>query len=292
MPAIPYGSKWGRRAFRLLQRLIPKPKIDGVTIQVVKDLALPLRVYRPSQRRIEGALLWIHGGGYLIGRASQDDHLCAETARELGIIVVSVEYRLAPENPYPAALDDCHAAWTWMQAHAASLEIDAGQIVVGGQSAGGGLAASLVQRLVDEGGAKPLAQWLFSPMLDDRTGSSCEYSDADHFIWNSSNNAVGWSSYLGPVYSNGAIPEYSVPARRENLNGLPPTWIGVGTIDLFEAEDRRYADALRTSGVDVSYETVVGAPHGFESWARQTEIARSFIAKAHIWLSTVYARTA
>lgn len=291
MPSFPYGSKWGRRLLRLLQGFMPTPKIDGVAIEIVKDGAVSLRMYQPSHRHSGPALLWIHGGGYLIGRASQDDHLCAETARELGILVVSAEYRLAPENPYPAALDDCYAAWKWMQAHAATLDIDGARIAAGGHSAGGGLAASLVQRLFDEDGARPLAQWLFSPMLDDRTALSGEYSADDHYVWNNSSNAVGWRSYLGAAFFSGAIPKYAVPARRNNLEGLPPTWIGVGTIDLFEAEDRRYADALRKSDVEVTYETVIGAPHGFESWARQAEITRSFISKARAWLSGIYGIT-
>ena len=136
-----------------------------------------------------------------------------------------------PEHPYPAALD-AHAAWTWLRGHAA-----AERIVVGGQSAGGGLAAALVQRLYDEG-ERPRAQWLFCPMLDDRTAARRGLDDAGHRVWDNRLNRFGWRAYLGTEPGAPGVPPYAVPARRDDVAGLPDTWIGVGDIDLFHDEAR------------------------------------------------------
>jgi acetyl esterase/lipase len=209
---------------------------------------------------------------------------CAATAQALGLVVVSVDYRLAPEHPFPVPLDDCRAAWLWMQQNAASLGIDPERVAIGGQSAGGALAASLVQRLHDEGGNKAAAQWLFCPMLEDRTATRREFDAMKHWVWNSRSNATGWRLYLAQTQGSGASARYAVPARREDLHGLPPAWIGVGDIDLLHQEGQDYADRLQASDVEVSFVSVPGAPHGFESWAFDTTLAQDFIARAHLWL--------
>ena len=164
---------------RIAMRHIPSPRIPGVNITVACHGSL--RIYNRTsagQTTAEGraagsttagfrpALLWIHGGGLVVGAASQDDGLCARTAARLGIVVISVEYRLAPEHPYPAAMDDVFHAWQWMLAHAERLRIDTTRLAIGGESAGGGIAACLVQRVHDSDGPQPRAQWLFAPMLD------------------------------------------------------------------------------------------------------------------------------
>lgn len=160
LPRLPLERAWGLRLVRWGTTRARPAAAPDVDVEVTPGW----RVYRPREPRSDLTLLWIHGGGLVIGAAVQDDRFCADTARELGITVVSAEYRLAPEARYPAALDDCHAAWTWTREHAA----DPARVIVGGQSAGGGLAAALVQRLRDAG-ERPPAQWLFCPMLDDRT---------------------------------------------------------------------------------------------------------------------------
>jgi acetyl esterase/lipase len=264
--------------------LAPRAKVEGVRITAVGRAGRGVRVYVPEQRQIDAALYWIHGGGYLIGRAVQDDRLCAATASELGIVVVSAEYRLAPAHPFPAPLDDCLAAWDWLQANAASLGVDPTRIAIGGQSAGGGLAAALVQRVHDRGGNPAIAQWLLCPMLDDRTAARRELDAIGHFVWNNRLNALGWRSYLGAEPGLADAPPYAAPARRTDLAGLPPAWIGVGEIDLFLPEDRDYAERLRDAGVDVEFLTVPGAPHGFEAWASDSPPAEAFLAKARDWL--------
>jgi acetyl esterase/lipase len=200
--------------------------------------------------------------------------------------VVSAEYRLAPENPCPAAIDDCHTAWTWLRERAASLGVDPARVAVGGQSAGGGLAAALVQRLHDEVGPQPLAQWLFCPMLDDRTAARRDLDRVGHLVWNNRLNHFGWRAYLAAEPGVSKVPRYAVPARRGDLSGLPPAWIGVGDIDLFHDEDRAYAEQLRADGVETQFEVVPGGPHGFEAWGRDTEVGRTYLAAARTWLRT------
>ncbi|MCP3368186.1 alpha/beta hydrolase [Bradyrhizobium cajani] len=283
---LPMGNALGRRVLRALGRLVaPNPKkLHGITLEVRPETRPPMRIYQPQERKSEAALLWIHGGGFVLGNAALDDRFCAFTAQALGIVVVSVDYRLAPENPFPVPLDDCHAAWTWMQENAASLGIDPKRIAIGGQSAGGALAASLVQRVHDEGGNKAAAQWLFCPMLDDRTATRQELDAMKHWVWTSRSNATGWRLYLSKPPGSAAFPPYAVPARREDLRGLPPAWIGVGDIDLLHNESRNFAGRLQASGTDTRFVSVQGAPHGFESWAFDTKMAQEFIADAQRWL--------
>ena len=226
----------------------------------------------------------MHGGGYVIGDVVQDNAFCALTARESDIVVVSANYRLAPEHPFPAALDDLSAAWQWVQESAGSLGIDQARIAVGGSSAGAGLAACLAQRLYDAGGIQPVGQWLFSPMLDDRTAARRELDGVRHRVWHNAANRTGWAAYLGTGPGASLVPDHAVAARRADLGGLPPAWIGVGDIDLFADECRTYADRLRDAGVDCAFDLVPGAPHGFETWAPGTRIARALLERGRAWL--------
>jgi acetyl esterase/lipase len=284
LPSLPLDAPWARVLVQALLPLMPAAKVDGVRLEILGGHAPPLRVYHPETRRSPSALLWIHGGGYLVGRAVQDDWICAATALALGVVVVSVDYRVGPKHPFPAPLDDCYAAWAWLQAQAGALGIDLARVAVGGQSAGAGLAACLVQRLCDSTEPKPAAQWLLAPMLDDRTAARRELDTAGYPLWNNRKNAAGWRSLLGVEPGAMDVPAYAVAARKPDLGGLPKTWIGVGDVDLFFDEDRAYAERLRASGVDVTFEVVSGAPHGFEIWARDSALARAYIEGAQAWL--------
>ena len=262
--------------------IMPGKRVDGVERRIVRERGLKLRVYVPDNPSGAG-LLWIHGGGLVLGAAAMDDVLCGETARQTGVTIVSVDYRLAPRHPYPAAIDDAHAAWLWMQRRLNELGLDADRIAIGGQSAGGGLAASLVQRVHDEGGAIA-AQWLFCPMLDDRTAVDRARDGVDHFVWSNRSNLVGWSSYLGSAIGSVTLPPYAAAARRDDVSGLPPTWMYTSDIELFHDEDLAYAQRLESAGVDTTLEVVSGAPHGFEAWAADSVLARDIVAKARTWL--------
>lgn len=271
-----------RRLGRMIGRVAPRfarfPRTPGVRIGRDRIGGVRVRTYAPAELRSDAVLLWIHGGGMLIGAPHIDDQLCTETADRVGIRIVSVDYRLAPEHPFPAPLDDC------ARVLAGLVERGERRIVVGGQSAGAGLAASLAQRQLDAGGVQPIAQLLFCPMLDDRTAADPSLDAGRHFVWDNSDNRLGWRSLLRREPGAASVPAHAVPARRTDLRGLPPAWIGVGDIDLFHAEDVAYAERLRAAGVEVELVVVPGAPHGFESIAADTDLARAHRAAAQAWL--------
>jgi acetyl esterase/lipase len=228
-----------------------------------------VRLFRPAGVPEPGpALLWIHGGGYVIGTAAQDDALCRRFSRKLGITVASVDYRLAPEHPYPAPLEDCYSALTWL---AGLPAVDPDRVAISGGSAGGGLAAALALLARDRGEVRPAFQLLVYPMLDDR--SSGAPTNPNHRLWGPRSNKFGWAAYLG-----NADPEVAVPARHEDLSGLAPAWIGVGTHDLFHDEDLAYAERLKDAGVPCEVEVVPGAFHGFDLVVAKAQVSQRFFA--------------
>ncbi|HEY0249190.1 MAG TPA: alpha/beta hydrolase [Gryllotalpicola sp.] len=290
LPVPKVGTPLGRRAARLATRVMAAPDVAGVRVRAVHDGALQLHVYEPDAVAAgRPGLVWVHGGGYVIGSWKQDHRLCAEAALRLGATVVSAEYRLAPEHPFPTPLDDVAAVWEWLQREARALGVDPRRIALGGESAGAGLAACLAQRLLDAGGVTAAAQWLFAPMLDDATAADRALDAVGHWVWTNAFNRVGWEAYLGQDAGRAEAPAYAVAARRADLGGLPPAWIGVGDIDLFHAEDVRYAERLRMAGVPVELDVVPGGPHGFENWARDAAPAQALRGRALRWLATALA---
>lgn len=257
----------------------------GPGVEVRDHAEVGVRVYRPRDGASGAALLWLHGGGLIVGAPTMDDGRCGEWVRELGVVVVSVDYRLAPEDPFPAALDDAHAAWWWLQGSAGALGVDPRRVAIGGASAGGGLAASLAQRLHDEGGVAPAAQLLLYPMLDDRTAARRELDDAGHMVWRNRSNRAGWSAYLGRAPGAAELPVYASAARRTDLRGLPAAWIGVGDLDLFLDENRAYAEGLEEAGVATELHEVIGAPHGFDALAPDASVSRAFAAAQGAFLA-------
>jgi acetyl esterase/lipase len=286
-PKLPVGSNFGRKLTRLLlPLLLPKTKVpQGVTIEWVKAASgQKLRVYSPAGNKTRAALLYIHGGGMMIGAPQMDDGLLSNLAAELDVLIVSPEYRLAPEHPYPAPVDDCHEAWQWLLTNSSKLGIDTSRIAIGGESAGGGLAAGLVLRIHDEGGQRPIAQWLLCPMLDDRTAQDRSLDGVDHFIWNNKLNLAGWSSYLSTKFGTDQVPSYAAPARRVDFNGLPKAWIGVGDVELFYQEDKKYAENLKAAGVPCELDVVAGGSHAFEGMAPDAQVSKDYMARAKNWL--------
>ena len=283
LPSVNLEKPLSRWLMAKASALAPAAKVDGVERRIVRDGGARVRVYVP-ERQSGAALLWVHGGGLVLGSARMDDRLCGETARDTGAVVVSADYRLAPQHPFPAAHDDVHAAWSWLRLHADELGVDADRIAIGGQSAGGGLAAALIQRLHDEG-APVAAQLLLCPMLDDRTAADRGLATRRHLVWSNRANLVGWRSYLGHEPGAETVPLYAVPGRREDLSGLPPAWIYWSEIELFAAEDRSYADRLAAGGVPVTVVTLDDAAHGFEAWAYETRPAEELLAGARAWLA-------
>lgn len=286
-PNPPVRSRLGRAIVRSLMSVFRPPRAPpGVRVERVElPGGLRVHVLTPEADGTGAALRYLHGGGMVIGTATQDYGLAFELARRLRVAVVLVDYRLAPENPFPMPLDDCARAWAWLVEHATARGLDVKRFAIGGQSAGGGLAAMLVQRLHDEGGVQPVAQWLFCRMLDDRTAADRSLDRLEHFLWNNQSNHAGWKAFLD-AEPGGAVPPGAVPSRRADVSGLPPTWIGVGTVELFHAEDIAYASALRSAGVDVTVDEVPGAPHAFESIAGNSELAKEYLRRATQWLET------
>lgn len=235
------------------------------------------------------AVLWIHGGGYVLGHAQHDDRRCAALAQRLGAVVLSVDYRLAPEHPFPVPLDDCLAAWELLHRDAAALRIDPARTAIAGLSAGGGLAAALVLRAHDRALPAPALQLLVYPMLDDRTALR-DHDARDFRLWDDVSNRFGWRAYLGRAPGDDDVSDHAAPARRRKLTGLPPAWIGVGTADLFHDEDLAYAARLRDAGVDVSLEVVPGAFHAFDVVAPRAAVSRAFFESQINALTRAFAR--
>jgi len=260
------------RRTRLLTR-VSTPTGAGVTVTRRRIAGRAVLVMTPTNRGPAG-LLYIHGGGMVVGSPQSEAVSAAGLARELGALVVSPDYRLAPEDPFPAGLDDCMSTLHWMRDNAGELGIDPERISVTGSSAGGGLSAAVAQRAHDEG-IVLRAQALVYPMIDDRT----VLRDADGrgaFLWTPGSNRFGWTAYLGRPPRMSDAPEYAAPARREDLSGLAPAWVGVGGLDLFYEESVDYAERLRAAGVECELVTVPGMYHAADGLARRNPAMQAF----------------
>jgi acetyl esterase/lipase len=210
------------------------------------------------------AVLHIHGGGYVVGNPEMSDARNRKLAREAGCVVVSVDYRLAPEVPFPGAVEDCYAALLWLRHHGHELGVDTRRIAISGESAGGGLAASLALLARDRGEVALCHQQLIFPMIDDRTGSVGEaHPYAGEFLWTAASNRFGWSSLLGTAPGGDGVSPYAAAARATDLAGLAPTFIAVGALDLFIEENIEYARRLIRAGVPTELHVYPGAYHGY-----------------------------
>ena len=231
------------------------PASDGHTIGV--------RVYRPEAARSPApALCWMHGGGFVMGDLGTDDAACAAMAAQLGVVVVSVDYRLAPEHPCPAPLEDCFDALMWMFSAAADMGIDPSRVAAGGASTGGTLAAGLCLLTRDRGRALPCFQLLTYAPLDDRHLTPSSRSITDGRFWNLDANKICWDAYLDGRAGSADVSAYAAPARAEDLSGLPPAFISVGEVDLFVDENVEHAQRLMRAGVPTDLHVYAGAFHG------------------------------
>ncbi len=223
------------------------------------------------------AVLHIHGGGYVTGTAAAEKRPLQDLVIAHDCVGVSVDYRLAPETHFPGSLEDNYAALHWLFSNAKELGVDTKRIAIKGESAGGGHAAALAIAARDRGEIPICLQVLIYPMLDDRTGSTRHLPPyIGHYIWTESKNRFGWSSLLGVPAGSNKVPEGSVPARVADLKGLPATFIGVGSIDLFAPEDLEYARRLVLAGVPTELSLVSGAFHGFDIIVPDAAISRQF----------------
>jgi acetyl esterase/lipase len=227
---------------------------------------VPVHVYFPANMEEPcPALIDLHGGGFVLGSSAMTDAANRKLADTLGYVVISPDYRLAPETTFPGPLDDCYATLQWAHANAEELRIDAGRIAVSGTSAGGALAASLALLARDRGELEIAFLVLLSPVLDDRSclrEQTIPYSGKS--FWNIGNSRFGWTAYLGGAPGGTDVSAYASPARANALEGLPPTFLNVGALDILIDECLDFAKALAYAGVPLELHVYPGAFHGFE----------------------------
>ncbi len=263
MPPLPPDDR------TTMERLeVPRGKLGGV----------PARVFRPQDD--PGSLpvvVWIHGGAYVVGSASQDDLLCSDLAVRTGTVVVSVEYRLAPEHPYPGALDDCYAAACWAAAGAVQ-GTDPTRLAIAGASAGAGLAAAVALYARDHGGPPIAFQLLLYPYLDDQRGTPSHRAGGDAPLFTTADAEHGWRHYLCGLTDLERVPPYAAPARAVALAGLPPAYVLAAGMDCLRDEAVNYAMAMARDGVAVELHLVPAVPHGFDAVAPSAAVSQRVIA--------------
>ncbi|GII88039.1 esterase [Sphaerisporangium siamense] len=264
---------------------MPPVVAPGVSVEDLRvpgpdgDPDIRLRVYRPEDA--DGplpALYWMHGGGMVLGMVEMDDGTLSRYVREAGCAAVSVDYRLAPENPHPAPVEDCYAGLVWTAKNAGEIGVDPARLAVGGSSAGGGLAAGTVLLARDRGGPQVAFHMLLSPMLDDRniTPSSREFDEA--VLWSRAENLFGWTALLGADAGTTAVSPYAAPARAADLSGLPPAYIDVGELEVFRDECIDHAQRLLQAGVSTEFHLFPGAFHGFDAVLPDAAVSRRAVA--------------
>ncbi len=246
----------------------PVPSASVVTLSRPDGSALELRLHEAE--RSDAVILWIHGGGMFLGSARQDDALCLGLSTNLGVSVVSVDYRLAPEHRHPEPLEDCYTALEWLSHRFAT-------VVVAGASAGGGLAAGLALLARDRSGPAIAGLHLSYPMLDDRGSTMSTAELAETVVWNARLGALAWEAYLGGRTAD----QYAAPSRAVDLVGLPPTVVDTGELDFFVDENVAFAEALRSAGVDVCLTVEAHAPHCFEFIVPDTDRSRATMTRKH-----------
>lgn len=246
----------------------------------VEESTIRLRIYRPQPATAPTPVLyWMHGGALLGGTPEQDDVQLKQLVAATGATVVAVAYRVAPEHPFPTPLNDCYAGLLWVAEHAEELGINGQKIAVGGASAGAGLAASLALRIRKDGGPHLVHQSLSFPMLDDRNITKSSQQIISQGVFDRGNNVHAWQAYLGTAPDRAQVPEFAVPAREKDLSALPPTYLAVGTLDLFRDEDIEYALRLMEAGVSTELDVYAGAVHSFDWFIPTEAMGKAFFSK-------------
>ena len=267
-------------AFEVSERLVPGP--EGAP-------EISLLICRPTAVEAPVACLYfIHGGGMIMGdnRSGGFPGALAH-AEKLGVAVVSVEYRLAPETPHPGPVEDCYAGLVWTVEHADEVGIDPARVIAGGASAGGGLAAAMAMLARDRGGPDLLAQLLLCPMLDDRNETPSSYQMAGLGVWDRGANELGWTALLGAARGGPDVSPYAAPARATDLSGLPPAFIDVGSAETFRDEDVAYATGIWQAGGQAELHVWPGGFHGFTGMVPDAALAKAATAAQLTWLRRI-----
>ncbi|PZR33354.1 MAG: alpha/beta hydrolase [Caulobacter segnis] len=275
---------------------VPPPPLPSPEIRLLKvpgrrgDPEVPVELIGAAATgRPRPAILHIHGGGFISGKARNLTAFCQHLASEFDCVVVNVDYRLAPETPYPGPVEDNYEALAWLHREAPRLGVDPDRIVVMGESAGGGHAAILTLLARDRAEVPLRAQILLYPMLDDRTGATrMPPPHVGTIGWNAAANRFGWESFLGGPAGGARAPAGASPARVADLSRLPPTFIGVGDIDLFVEENFDFARRLVLAGVPTELVVVPGAFHAFDFVAPEARVSRDFTRAWKAALKTAF----
>ncbi|MCT2224547.1 alpha/beta hydrolase [Microbacterium paraoxydans] len=248
-------------------------------------------IFRPagSETSTLPGFVNIHGGGMIVGHRSWETARVVDIVAEHGVVAVNVEYRLAPEDPYPAGVEDCYAAFVWTHAHAAELGIDPARIVVGGGSAGGGLTAAVALLARDRRGPVMAGQLLLCPMIDNTNTTISSRQDDGIGTWQRDMNLLAWSCVLGEdlAFSTEA-PAYAAPSRATDVSGLPPAYIEVGEAEMFRDEDTAYALRIWETGGQAELHVWGGGAHGFDMYMPEAEITRAALAARASWLRRIW----
>jgi acetyl esterase/lipase len=269
----------------VLEMLATFPQVEGVSQE---DRFAPgtqggppvrVRIYRADDQSSKlPALYWIHGGGYVMGDIDMDDRLMKQMVKRIGCVAVSVDYRLAPEHPFPTPVEDCYTGLKWLFAHADELGVEPARIAIGGPSGGGGLTAGLGLLARDRKEVQVAYQLLIYPMIDDRNATAAAHAITDPRVWNRESNRLGWKAYLGRDGGGADVSPYAAATRATDLSNLPPTYISVGTLDLFVDENIDYAQRLIQAGVPTELHVYPGAFHGFDMFAPSARVSKQFKA--------------
>jgi acetyl esterase/lipase len=262
--------------FTVAERVVPGPDgAPGISLLI----CLPASASAPT-----AAVYHVHGGGMIGGNKRTTILEVLGWAQELDLAVVSVDYRLAPEHPYPAQIEDCYAGLVWTAAHADELSIDPARVIIAGVSAGGGLAAAVALLARDRPGPALAGQLLLSPMLDDRNDTGSARQLAGLGVWDRSSNETGWTALLGDARGGPDVSPYAAPARATDLSGLPPTFIDVGSAETFRDESVAYASRMWQAGGVAELHVWPGGFHGYSGLAPQARISQETVATRLRWL--------
>ncbi len=261
------GTLKGRVRSKLYYEQVFIPRTDGTFLR--------LTIYAPIKRQFNApGLLYMHGGGYGLGIPEMHEKLYKSLIDETGCVIVAPDYTLSVEKPYPAAIDDCYLALLWMKKHHMNYMINPNQLMIGGESAGGGLTAALALLARDKNEVQIAFQMPLYPMLDDRMITPSAQNNDDP-VWSSKQNKLAWKLYLGELYGNPQIPYYAAPARAINLKNLPPILTYVGSVEPFKDETIDYVERLKLQGNQVHFKIFDGGYHAFDILSDKSEIAIS-----------------
>jgi acetyl esterase/lipase len=283
IPDLPFDDL--ERTRRAIDKMVASAPADLSGVSVADreiprgDGTVPVRIFEPEE--IGGyrpAVLSLHGGGFAVGSMALDDDANAAIARAVGAVVVSVEYRLAPEHPFPAAADDCYAALVWLSEGGEELRLDRTRVAVLGSSAGGGLAATTALLARDRGGPPIAMQALLEPELDDRLDTHSMRHGTETVGWSYANAVLSWRYYLGDV---DPPPLHAAPARTDDLSGLPPAYIAVSELDCLRDEGLEFASRLMAAGVPTELHCWPGVFHGFQTAVPGAAVSRRADASLH-----------